>query len=164
MALAGGDQLCLTCHEIDFRLAFNLRIDKPVSDHGFLHWSQHLGYLKDIARRHQCPFCRLSVHVLLARWPVKLCVVEDLINTKTIDNDQIKCYAHGDEAGRRGTGYRAARISVSTNIKLPIGFPLPLTSHGDIAVLAEGVQVLGHKSLYRAQLIGQTIDFNRVRG
>jgi hypothetical protein len=158
------DQLCPTCYKIDFRLAFNLRVDKPVSDHDFLQWSQHLGYLKDIVSRHQCPFCRLSVHALLARWPVQPCVIEDLISAKTIDNDHVKCYAHRTEAGRRGIRYRAAQISISTNIELPIGFPLPLTSHGDIAVLAEDVQALGHESLYHARLIGQTIDFNRVRG
>src|SRR5271170_3045880 len=119
MALAGGEegQLCPTCCKIDFRLAFSLRVDKAVSDHDFLHWSQHLGYLKDIVSRHQCPFCRLSVAALLARWPVKPCVIEDLISAKTIDNDQVKCYAHSTEAGRRGARYHAAQISISTNIE-----------------------------------------------
>jgi hypothetical protein len=164
MALAGGSSAPPEDHEIDFRFAFNLRVDKPVSNHDFLHWSQHLGYLKDIVSRHQYPFYRLSVHALLTQWPVKPCVIEDLISAKTIDNDQVKCYAHRTEAGRRGTRYRAAQISISTNIELPIGFPLPLTSHGDIGVLAEDVQALGHESLYHARLVDQTVDFNRVRG
>jgi hypothetical protein len=161
---ADGEELCTTCQQIDFRVALNLRPDNPVPITQFFGWSQQLGYLKDISSRTYCSFCRLIVHSLLARWPVIPCAIEDIVNAKTTDGDKVKCYAHRTEAGRRGTAYQAAQISISTNIELPVGFPLPLNSHGDITVLAEDAQALGQEPLYHGRLLGKTLDLDRVRG
>ena len=126
-----------------------------------------LGYLDAIAKRKDCPFCRLVVQSRGSSWPDDEITSEETSSSKT-PTIRIKCSLAACVAGRRkssnGQVQKAIKLKVRFNRNLDSVASVPQMHDGEIKLSADDANSIGVSPLYHGRLVNECIDLNLVRG
>ena len=125
-----------------------------------------LRYLDAIAKRKDCPFCRLIVQSRGSSWPDDEITFEDTASSKT-SAIRIKCSLTACVAGRRksfnGQVQKAIKLKVEFNRNLNSIASVPQMHDEEIKLSVDDANSIEVSSLYHDRLVNKCINFNRIR-